>query len=368
MATTYYIDDSGYSGDLAIARDGLEFNGQPDFVLAAVGIRDITTLTREIAAIVSRHRIGGSELKWTRVQTRGRFVRDVIEYLIDNDHPLLVECVDKRFFIAIQIVIAQVLPPLATHNEGAEGRFIRNAMAEFLSEQAPNSVFEAFLHACRKPSMANVIASLEAMLNWLPGRPIPGPQIFECVEDVRAELTALAEVHSDAYLQFLPLPDNNRKGQPVWLLPNYSSLANLYARVNQMHGRDLCAVRLVHDEQSYLQDIIESAKRAVEALDPDQSRISEHADYGFSQTAPMSFERSDGSIGLQLADIVAGLVRHTVAAHRAGKFIHPDLWQAFCRFWEATPTRLGPGLNLVAPTQLVTSMACRRQIENGEYG
>ncbi|MDF6480675.1 hypothetical protein NLO56_24940, partial [Escherichia coli] len=76
----------------------------------------------------------------------------------------------------------------------------------------------------------------------------------------------LADKVPTAYARFLPSPDTGKRGKPVSMLPNLSSLTNIYARINRHYKRDLSAIELVHDEQLQYDQILTNNKQAAEAL------------------------------------------------------------------------------------------------------
>src|SRR5437588_689110 len=99
---TYYIDESGHSGDLASnTGSNFDFEGQPYFALAAVGISALANLEDVIGQLRAKHRIPIGELKSKALQSKPAFVADLLNLLIEEKCPLFVEVVDKRYFICI---------------------------------------------------------------------------------------------------------------------------------------------------------------------------------------------------------------------------------------------------------------------------
>ncbi|WP_371323172.1 DUF3800 domain-containing protein [Dechloromonas sp. ZY10] len=57
MNTTFYLDESGHSGDMVNSGDNFDFNSQPYFVLAAVGLSDEAAHATHVAKLRTLHRI-----------------------------------------------------------------------------------------------------------------------------------------------------------------------------------------------------------------------------------------------------------------------------------------------------------------------
>lgn len=61
--STYFLDESGNTGDVTKTGPRFDFDNQPLFVLACVGVEDVDGLAREIAAARTAHGVGGAEVK-----------------------------------------------------------------------------------------------------------------------------------------------------------------------------------------------------------------------------------------------------------------------------------------------------------------
>lgn len=112
--------------------------------------------------------------------------------------------------------------------------------------------------------------------------------------------------HVNAFLEYLPIPDNKFKKR-VWILPNLSAFTNIYARMNLYQKGRLADVRLIHDEQLQFDEILEASKGAAEALrERAVEMFTPHSDFNFQESASLSFASSTKSVGVQVADILAG--------------------------------------------------------------
>ncbi|MEW6597849.1 MAG: DUF3800 domain-containing protein [Pseudomonadota bacterium] len=358
MAQHYYIDESGNAGDLARTDPGLTFGDQPIFSLAAVGIDDDPLLAADVAQLKIQHRVALSELKASRLHSRPAFIEDLVDLLSAYRAPVLVEVVEKRFMVAIHIVNHQLLT--GGHHVGdPTGEALGRALAEYLGQAAPDAVLGGFIDACAAPSSASVIRSLTTLRDWVRGfRPE-----FE-LSDIAGKLAGLAldELEPDAgpdhpfsYRRFLPSPDAGPSGKLMWMLPALSSFTNLYARLNQLHGRQLSQVTLIHDEQRYVEGAVRDGKLSMETLRDQMAKITaQFADYQITEAASLRFASSTGAVGLQVADVIAG----SIARHMNGVLADPHAprpLQAVVDKILGFEDGRGQGVNFVATDRLLAT-------------
>lgn len=348
----FYIDESGNSGDLIHSGDGLDFGAQPIFTLAAVGIEDAAALSAEVAQLRARHHIGGAELKSSALASKPGFARDLIATLIGAARPLFVEVVDKRYLVCSSIVNVQLLPPVAGVDEGPDSTRVRNAMADWLWAAAPDHVLKAFIDACRAPADATVRAALRALASVPDGaEPMVAQAIRDCAAASLEDFEMECKEDEDAYLRYVPLSDNNKRGKPVWMLANLSSLMNIYARINLFNGRSLASVRLVHDEQRQFDNILADAKAMAEAMSEQaKGAYTPHSDYEFVEAASLVFANSSSLVGLQVADVLAGFVMRHVRDWGSGQPLDPASLEDFRTLLVYSDGRRGIGVNFVMPT------------------
>lgn len=56
---TYFIDESGNTGDLILGGETLSFGGQPYFGLGCLGVRNLAEFERDITVLKAKHRALG---------------------------------------------------------------------------------------------------------------------------------------------------------------------------------------------------------------------------------------------------------------------------------------------------------------------
>lgn len=310
VSMDYFIDESGNTGDLARSDGGFAFGDQPIFSLAAVAVRDELSLMAEIERLRVRHGIHGNELKSSALTDRPEFVLDIIRYFCAGGHPYFLEVVDKKYLISCYITQGQLLPPAPGEPDDERLHDVRNVVADYLYERAPDEVFLKYLAACKVPSDATLRAQLEALLEFARSAPEDEVQSVAVYDGATSALdeyaTALSDGKDKAYLKFLPVPDESKRGKPIWMLPNLSAFTNIYARINLYEKGNVSTVRLIHDEQVHFDDILQASKKTTESLRERADEVfTPHANFDFRESATLSFSRSADSMGLQVADVLA---------------------------------------------------------------
>ncbi|SRR6266481_906527 len=152
MAINYYIDESGHSGDLINSGHALDFDGQPIFSLACIGVDDETRLASEIDRLRIKHQIASVELKSSSLKNKPGFILDLVEFVCNESLPFFIEVVDKKFFLCMHIVDCHIAPPCAGFAHDFKGSVVRNGFADYPYDHEHIAVFEKFIVACIAPS------------------------------------------------------------------------------------------------------------------------------------------------------------------------------------------------------------------------
>jgi hypothetical protein len=351
----FFIDESGNTGDLVNAGIELTFGDQPIFVLIAIGVDDEAKLAEELARIRATHRIQGNELKSKRLTSRPGVALDVARFLQNRGMPVFVEVVDKRFFICATMVNHFVVPPVAgDFDQRSDVIQMKNDIAEYLHAFAPNTVLQAYISACMTPSVPATRAAFNEMRSWLEGRMSTEPNaelVMMFVRDAFDDFEEGAASGTENVNLFLPDPDLSKASKPYWMLPNLSSLTNVYGRINLYQNRQMKDVVLVHDEQVQFDRILEDGKTTMEAIARSGAAWPvRHADYGIPEGA-LRFSDSAHSAGIQAADVLAGFIMRFVQdVSRREKVPEREFLAAFRALSDFTNPRAATGLNYVLPT------------------
>ncbi|WP_343724240.1 DUF3800 domain-containing protein [Herbaspirillum huttiense] len=355
--TIVYIDESGHSGDMISSGNAYDFKGQRYFALAGIGLEEGHDWEDRINELRSRHRIPAGELKSKSLTARPRFSAEVIHSLLDQRAPLFIEAVDKRFFICTNITSFQLLPACLGYLESAQLHFIKNTVADFLYFHASERVLDAFVASCLAPGDATLRASFAVLRDMATDRGYIGSAtkiaqgIAHMVREAEAEYGQQREKGGEAWSRFLPPPDLNKHAKQVWMLPNLTSFMSIYARMNRYYGRRLTGIRLVHDQQLEVENILRQGKMTAENLTHSVDLpYTPQSDYRFEEEVSIEFAQSHEAIGVQLADVVAGTVMRYFRDTEAGTPVSGELREAMLRLIDEGDERMGYGLNQVVAT------------------
>ena len=357
MTISFYFDESGHSGDLVNSGDAYDFLDQPFFVLAALGIEDEASLVMKIEAMRLKHRIHEGELKSKSLQNQSVFVAELLSELLDAELPLFIEVVDKRYFTCMNLVNHQLLPPVMGFKDGPGLHFLKNVAVDFLYDHVTDHVLNRFVEACLFPSDHTLMSLFGSLMAFSIGDPRSDQNqdiyegIHKMVMDSTLEYGEMRKTDSAAHLRFLPSPDLNRHSKHVWMLPNLSCFTNIYARINLFRRRKLADVHLVHDQQLEIEEILRDAKLQAERIkDSGFEAFTPSADYHFHEQASLEFASSHESLGIQLADVIAGTVmRFFRDRQRNPEKIHPSIIKAMHALQKRSNARTAFGINQVVP-------------------
>jgi hypothetical protein len=167
MSSTYYLDESGSSGDVVKKGGLLESMRDPIFSLACIGLDDLEEITKEIDRLKQKHKVRATELKSRLVWEKPKFVWDLIKFVHEHESPVFIEVLEKRFLLLINMVQSLIMPPVGECDATPEGFFVRNAFAEFLAINAPFQVIDAYFTACKACSLEASRRAFDALVSWL---------------------------------------------------------------------------------------------------------------------------------------------------------------------------------------------------------
>lgn len=353
LATTFYVDESGNSGDLVNTGRAFNFGQQPVFTLAGIGVDDDSSLTVELERLRVQHRVRSREIKSSTVKHKPAFVADLVAHLQHRGYPIFLEVVDKRFFICATMVNHFVIPPVADEFDRRRDVIqMKSDVADYLHALMPISVMHSYIDACTEPTMASTRRAFEALIHWLESR-IPSDEnarfVHQFAIDSFADFVEGAKASQPNAQAFLPVPDLSKAAKPYWMLPNLSSFTNLYARINLFRGREMSGVRIIHDEQLQYDHILHQGKQASESFsDLGLTWPLQHADYSFMESGELTFSESSASAGIQAADVLAGFAMRYVQSVIAQATIPPpEAIKAFESLLLSAEPERGTGLNFV---------------------
>lgn len=360
MGISFFFDESGHSGDMVSSGAAYDFLDQPYFVLASVGVENEAMLVEQVNALRSAHRIPDGELrsKSRPLQRRPKFIADLLHLVCDQKLPFFIEVVDKKFFMYAHMVNSQLLPPVMGYKDGPGLHFIKNHLVDFLYNEITDHVLDRYVAACMDPSDESLMSAFGSQLLFTADMSATSDAqvIRECmgrmVIDAMEEYGEVRKKNPEAYFRFLPSPDLNKHGKPVWMLPNLSSFTNIYARINRLRKGRVAGVRLIHDDQIEFEEILHTSKRAAESIkDHNINPFTPHSDFLFTESASLTFVKSHESVGIQLADMLAGTVMRFYRDRMRddGKSTAPEIECAVNRLVQSFDAATGVGVNQIVP-------------------
>lgn len=331
--------------------------------MAAVGVADEPSLEEEINRLKERHGIRLGELKSSARRERPQFTYEVVRLVCTKGYPFFLEVMDKKHFLATHIASRQLLPPIRGLAADPRTHFFQNLVADYLFERLPDAVFARFIEACLSPSHEAFSAQLSALIKFA-RVDVGGGDVGAIVWDLATTAEkdyeeARAGGRNDAFFDYLPVPDDNKYQKPVWILPNLSAFTNIYARINLFEEGRLSGISLIHDEQLQFDEILEVSKRVTETLrERSAEMFTPHSNFNFSESASLSFASSTKSVGLQVADILAGFcMRYVKDFFTDPQNIRPIGHQTYDLLRRSTNPVDGEGVNLVVSSNWARALS-----------
>lgn len=357
-AWTVYVDESGHSGDASSAAEK-PLDDQPVFAL--VGLAEVTGSDR-LGALLrdlrEHHKIKSVEVKGRVMDRRPELVPDLLRELRDRQIPVFVELMDKRYFVATNIVDHVLRRHWADVSSAASG-VLANAFADLLSERLDNAVLAAYGTFALTPGAATFESFVDTFR-----RALFHSKVISAVDDEQFELTCVMEkaLHSSLdsvgdggrLEEFLPPPDLDRRGNRLPMLPHVPALTNLYARINWF-ARGGGPVRVIHDDQLQLGPILADSASVLESnqhfTELARATASKHVDWDFSgRNFGLEFDRSTDHPGIQLADMVARFCTRQLASIILNGDAHQDLRRVAPLLRALRDPTSSSGINVVSTT------------------
>lgn len=350
----FYLDESGNTGGISQQAFESIYGGQKIFTLAAIGVPDETQISITLAPLLKRFNIKSRELKSSKLyKKKPEFIADVFSLIKNEGWPIFIEAVDKKFMLTANIVNSLILPGYCLDGETKETNYIRNVFAEYLFNFLPDDIYLNFLKLCSTPYPEELMILIDQFIGTLRvNKNDVSIAIIQSLTLTREDIEDNLLGDEGDISAFLPIPDEGKHGKMVWMLPNLSSFTNIYARINLFMDGKLSGVKIYHNEQLQYDHIIETAKYNVESLPFDTfGFVSDSTDYRFEKSADLFFKTSHESIGIQLADIVAGFTRSYIEQTQSNQVLDSTIRKAHKTLMTMNREKLGLGMNMVLSAQ-----------------
>lgn len=323
MDKTFYIDESGNTGDLIVTEKDDNFSSQEYFTLACVGLNDssLPDLDIFIKKLKSKYKIQAPELKFSKMKgvfgKKIGFILELLKYIEESSN-ILIEVVDKKYFLSTTIVNCLINPPYSKKNiDLSTEKQIHLNLSQWVYEYVTQEFLIKFTKISRNPSEEGLKELFDDLLALAretedPLSDIVRLSIEKSIDKFNAFKHDEKKLDRGAYTYFLPLPDTNKRGQLIGVLPYISSFYNLHARLNHLFQRDLSEVSIVHDNQSHFDEILKYYHHSAVENTNEASVTFDTADFNFLNSSSLEFQDDKGSIGLQVADLFAGFLNKAI--------------------------------------------------------
>lgn len=357
QVTEFYIDESGNTGDLSKVEIGSYFSEQRMFALAAFGCAMDQGLNDAVLSLKKKYRIQAPEIKSKTVYNKPRFIIELIDLLEEWHCPIFIELVDKHYFVIANIIERMIVPYVGECDLQPKTIRMKGIMADYIAMYAPPQFAQSFAECCQSRDHAKIQELYERIIQWAQACPVQPSDVANAIAlSTRDSLKDFCRLpKAKAVEQALPIPDKNPAGKLLWILPNLTSFTNIYARINFFARRKISDVSLFHDEQLQFGDILLHNKQLAEDLSNLGVKVPfETSDFEFSHSANFQFLHSHNSIGIQVADVLAGFIaRYVQDAVWDKESMHSDKKTAFYRLNSSGDRNLGTGINFVVPDNMI---------------
>jgi hypothetical protein len=364
---TVYLDESGNTGEVMVDATSIHsFHGQPYFVLGGFGVLDSQSdeLEKEVLRLKQKYRIRSEELKSkTLYESKPQFILELFEYLHASKHPLFIELMDKRYYLAVQLVQTLALtPPLhrALEKEGKQiPLHLGRQFADYLHDTLPDEIFLKLCSACSLSTKESFKELLLHFLAEMRQRTDPiADELYTLVGSnlmIYDTLSYQPNLPKEPHKFFLPLPDTLPSGNSISLLPHTHAFLNVIGRTELFKSKEnIDELAFVHDEIRGYQDIFAENFEKMKGL-PAPDFIAEYLHHKVKLSIPqdvtLTFTPSPESTFVQVADIIAGFTMRSWSAISKNETL-PDEYVDIHKKLSTWSTHLSVvGLNFVVSTQ-----------------
>lgn len=358
MTYTYYLDESGNTGDLIGRTEDLNFGKQPIFTLSCIGISDIQKVERFISRLKSAHDLDDGELKSSDLYfDKPEVFLELAKFISEERLPFLLELVEKKYCVSASIVNHYIMPPYYMPDESdGKAQYVRNGLADYLTSNLTDSVYKSFFKACKEPSETQLLSSMNELKAFFESNKqnsyfaeLTVKSIDETIDDYHVMKSEIGE--EKAVEKFIPLPDVTGKGLSIKLLPHVHSIFNIIARLNKYHLKNLSNVALFHDKQNDFDNILIYSKELLE-----NTEISENippvinSDFKVTEKLTLEFVDSENNAGIQVADLLAGFFNRYINGVLYKNVDIDDVYHSVFREFKKNFHPMSPlGVNFVIP-------------------
>lgn len=361
MKLSFYLDESGNSGD-ALFQEGNNnpIVDQPSFALAGIGVAQTNDLACIVHDLKKKYRVQANDLKASHVfSKKPKFIQELLEAIIIHKFPLFIELMDKRYFVATNIVSFYIATSYLVCESLQDPIFasLARKLATLIADEFGDIVLIKYSQMCRFPSKDSFIQFSRSFYQECIiaiNRGIEGKEFLSMLAEMIAmdlEEIQSGELDESMVKRFIPPSDRNKRGEIIAMLPHVNAFTNLYARINNFVRKNI-QFEIIHDEQAHFDEILgfwERSLRTNQFADKLGTYWNRDVDFTFTERESFKFAKSDVCYGIQVADVIAGFCTRYFKQVQADKVDIGHSYSATINLIrELSESRTGQGLNLVA--------------------
>lgn len=316
MDKELYIDESGNTGSTLYTNGKFNFAEQPYYVLAAILLD--SEMKNKLSVFVDNlkkeYKISGTELKSSNLyENKHLFINKLIDYIVNEKIPIFIELMDKKYYININLF--EVIRPsniLGLENLTEEYFETARNIASFLYNWLDNSAYAYFSKVLNDYNHDSLEQFYKLLIDKFQTN---SDMNFLCkiIKDTRNLYFETKSKNVKNVLKyFLPEPDLNINGKPIFLLPNYNSFTNIISITNKFcadAGFQLS--NIVHDEQKQYDTIFKDVFNKMKQQDYGTYApkfVNKKINTYIPKNVNLLFRDSKSDISIQVVDIIAGTV------------------------------------------------------------
>jgi len=316
----YYIDESGTTGDLITRKFDLNFAKQPIFTHACIGLTEHENeeLTILVNRLKKKYDIDEEEeLKSQDLYFQNpEFMMEIISHIEFRKIPLMCEVMDKKYLIANNIVNHYILAETGDDEFTIKSVIkMKNIIADYLTHNLPQECYEGFYNLCKKPSEKLLLALFDMMLaHFQDDETSQSYFIHHMMSDRKSQYFEIKEKlgFEECIKLFHPIPDFDSNNKTLAMLPNVFSFYYMIARLNKAHSGNLSNVNLIHDTQVEFSETLRNCFKDLKNNNVNDYSYDDRADYNLITFPTLDFKDSKSTIGIQVADIIAGFLNRFI--------------------------------------------------------
>jgi len=213
----YYFDESGNTGETIFKGVPNNFDQQPYFSLSAIHFNDEVILEKKVNELKIKHKVQLPELKSSKLyKKRDEFTLELIDFLLENESEIIIEVVDKKYLLSVNMESHLVLPPFDTGLPLGQELYIRNKTADLLVENISNKFFEQYSFISQNSSHESMNYLFERFLYELSLKKHVSeiatiiPQVEMTYDDYKKD------IESTSKSNISPVPDKNKRGEDLF--------------------------------------------------------------------------------------------------------------------------------------------------------